>query len=659
MITFAPLRRLRDLIVGAARDPLKTETNKHLALVAFLAWVGLGADGLSSANYGPEEAFLALGGHTHLALYLAVMTAATVFIIGFSYNQVIELFPSGGGGYRVATTLIGPYAGLISGAALIVDYVLTISISIASAADALFSLLPYDYQPYKLIAELVLTLFLMVLNLRGMKEPLNVLVPLFLGFVVTHAALIIYGVAAHGSRLPELIPLAAGETHAMIQDIGWVGFASLLLRAFAMGGGTYTGIEAVSDNAGILREPRVRTGRWTMLYMAISLSFVAGGLIVVYLLWDVTPVPGQTLNAVTFNNILGEIFGTGSVWQSGVLVVVLGFAATLLFVAANTGFLGGPAVLAFMAADRWVPHQFNQLSNRLVTQNGVMLMGLAAIAVLALTAGAVNLLVVLYSINVFLTFSLSLYGLCVYWGRHFREPKALRHLLLAGTGLLVSAGILCVTIFEKFLSGAWLTVLITGLVIALCLAIRRHYVETARKLAEADQLFAAATQRSGSAAATPPVLEPLGQTAVFLVGPATGVAMHTVLSTLKLFPGQFRNCVFVSVGEIDAEHFRGEAALAELGKDVTENLDRFVGWCHRRGIAATSFHAFGTDTVEVLDKLSEKILAQFPNSIFFATKLLFQKDTLLGRFLHNQTALAMQRQLHLRGVPMVIMPMKV
>ena len=120
-------RKVTEIIFGAPLDPFSKETRRHVVLVAFLAWIGLGADGLSSSCYGPEEAFLALGEHRQLGLYLAIATAITVFIIAVAYNQVIELFPSGGGGYKVATNLIGPHAGLVSGAALIVDYMLTVS----------------------------------------------------------------------------------------------------------------------------------------------------------------------------------------------------------------------------------------------------------------------------------------------------------------------------------------------------------------------------------------------------------------------------------------------------------------------------------------------------------------------------------------------------
>src|SRR5690348_3716750 len=142
--------RLKELLVGAPRDPLDPRTHHKLSLIALLAWVGLGADGLSSSAYGPDEAFRALGDHTGLAVFLALGTALTVFIISYGYSRIIEQFPSGGGGYVVASKILGPRAGVASGAALLVDYVLTITISIASGADAIWSFLPPSWQGYKL-----------------------------------------------------------------------------------------------------------------------------------------------------------------------------------------------------------------------------------------------------------------------------------------------------------------------------------------------------------------------------------------------------------------------------------------------------------------------------------------------------------------------------
>src|ERR1700680_4119122 len=316
-------QKITEALFCARLYPFTQQTRRHVTLVAFLAWVGLGADGLSSSCYGPEEAFLALGAHTHLALYMAIATAMTVFIIAVAYNQVIELFPSGGGGYKVATKLIGPYTGLVSGAALIVDYMLTIAISIASGVDAVFSLLPVAAQAFKLATEIGLVLLLLVLNLRGMQESIKILLPIFLGFFIAHVLLIVYGVFFHAEALPALVPDTLNQTSELTQQMGWVFVASLFLRAYSLGGGTYTGIEAVSNNVQSLVEPRVKTGKWTMFYMAVSLSFTAGGIILLYLLWQVQPVEGQTLNAVTFRAIIESLGWHNQSLESGALWLVL------------------------------------------------------------------------------------------------------------------------------------------------------------------------------------------------------------------------------------------------------------------------------------------------------------------------------------------------
>lgn len=655
-------RELVRALQGPPRDPLDPNTRHRIALVAFLAWIGLGADGLSSSCYGPEEAFEALGTHVHLSLYLAIATAATVFIIAVAYNQVIELFPSGGGGYKVATKLIGPHAGLLSGSALIVDYVLTIAISVASGVDALFSLLPVGLHVLKIEAEAVLLLFLLFLNLRGMKESVRVLMPIFLGFVITHAGLIVWGIAAHADRFPVLIADTVTETTALSAQFGWLFVASLFLRAYSLGGGTYTGIEAVSNNINTLAEPRVKTGKWTMFYMATSLAFTAGGIILLYLLWDARPVEGKTLNAVAFGNVLGSWQAGGVDWDGLLLPVVLALEAGLLFVAANTGFLGGPAVLANMANDAWVPRQFGHLSGRLVTKNGVVLFGLAALAILVWSGGDVSLLVVLYSINVFLTFSLSLAGLTRYWLRNRGvEPQWWWRLPLSALGLVVTGGILLVTIYEKFTVGGWVTLVITGLVVTTGLAVRRHYDAVRARLKAVDELFPLpepTAETAGGEAAVPP-LDPKAPTAAFLISRSRGSGMHTFLWAQRLFPGQFRNFVFLSVGEVDAQAYARESSLETMQEEVGRNLEYFVRFCQSQGLAATSYAAYATDLPSELLKLARRVTQDFPNTVFFSSMLVFEHDNWVTRLLHNHTPLTMQRLLHLDGLQMVILPMRV
>jgi len=650
--------KIREIILGKALDPLKSETRHSMALVAFLAWVGLGADGLSSSAYGPEETFRALGVHTHLGLYLALATAVTVFVIALAYNQVIELFPTGGGGYRVASKLVGPYLGLISGCALILDYVLTIAISIASGVDALASFLPLGFQDYKLWAEAFFIGVLIVMNLRGLKEAIQILLPIFLGFVATHLVLIVYGLVAHAQHLPALIPGTMAETTELAKSIGWAGVAGTLLLAYSQGGGTYTGLEAVSNNVNMLAEPRVRTGKMTMLYMALSLAVTAGGIILLYLLWDAHPVAGETLNATTFKVIIANMGLGGPVLNQVLLVIVLAFEAGLLFVAANTGFLGGPSVLANMAADSWVPHKFRYLSTRLVTQNGILVMGIAALAILFWTRGQVTLLVVLYSLSVFLTFAISLFGLCKYWWQNRRTPGQhwVRRMLLSALGFVICAGILAILLVERFAEGGWATALIIAAMATMCYYIRQHYRETKRAIHSVDEVFASQPFGPDTSEIEP---NPEDQTAVFIVGTSRGGGLHALLWVQRMFPGHFKNFLFVNARTVDSHVYGGEGALEKIRTEAEETLEFFVDFCHSHGMAAASYIGFGTDAVDEITRMCEEINREYPNTIFFTSKLIFANDNWLTRVLHNQAALAVQRRLHLEGLQMVILPMKV
>src|SRR5262245_52517345 len=334
--------RVRRAILGAPRDVADTSHLHKMSLIAFLAWVGLGADGLSSSAYGPEEAFLALGEQTYLAVGLAIATALTVFIISTSYTRIIEQFPTGGGGYVVASHLLSPKIGVVSGCALVVDYVLTITVSIAGSGNAIFSFLPPDAAAWKLPAEFAAIVLLITLNLRGVKESVQVLLPVFLVFLGTHALLIGWAVLSHANDVPEVSHRLHQGFSSGLTTLGLGGMALLLVRAYALGGGTYTGIEAVSNGLQIMREPRVATGKRTMAYMALSLALTAGGILIGYLLLQVHHAPGKTMNAV----LSEEVFGS---WQLAGLPVGYWLVLTtliseglLLVVAAQAGFIDGP-----------------------------------------------------------------------------------------------------------------------------------------------------------------------------------------------------------------------------------------------------------------------------------------------------------------------------
>lgn len=655
--TFSSLKRT---LMGAPLDPFRADTRKHIALITFFAWVGIGADAISSANYGPEEAFLALGAHTHLAIFLAMVTAITVFLLAASYSQLIELFPNGGGGYRVASTLLGPKFGLVSGGALLVDYVLTIAISIAAGVDAIFSMLPYEYQDYKLVVACIVVALLGYMNLRGMKESIRVLMPIFLGFIATHATLILAGIFSHAEGIGEIVPTALEETSTMAADFGWFAVLALFFKAFSLGGGTYTGIESVTSSLRSMAEPRVRTGKATLWAIAFSLAFTAAGIIAIYLLWDVQKVDGETLNATTFKLITQdwEIFGFNISTEFTFVAMIC--ATGLLLTAGNTGFIAGPNVLASMAVDRWMPHTFSSLSNRLVTKNGILLMGGLAIGGLLMTGAVVHTLVILYSINVFLSFSLSLASLVRYRWRERRQLRTWPKLTVAALTFLICATILVTTLIEKFSHGGYKTVIITGGVITLGVFIHRHYDRVSKRMkAIEEELGSAMFASSPKEPAEKPRMDPREPTAVFLVGESAASGTHTFLWVQRLFPGVFKNFVFASVGEIDTEEFTDEARWHQLRSDTKTMLKRYVDFCTTRGLASTYYHDYGTDVIETVTRLTDRISSDFPRSVFFATKLIFENETWVHQILHNQTAYMLQKKLHTRGQNLIIMPMKV
>lgn len=663
-------RKVKNLFIGKSLNLGDKSVFHNLSLVAFFAWVGLGSDGLSSSCYGPAEAYLALGEHTFLALFVGLASVLTIFVISASYSQIIELFPSGGGGYVVASKLLNPTLGMVSGCALMVDYVLTITLSVASGADALFSFLPLAWEIYRLPTAVLGVLLLIVLNLRGVKESVTVLVPIFLVFVITHAVAIVYGLGSHLGNLPAVIERTSADIGLAQGQLGMMGMFLLILRAYSMGAGTYTGLEAVSNGLAILREPKVQTGKRTMTYMAVSLSVTVMGLILTYILFDVAETRGKTLNAVLFGAIAQ---GWGAPGHVFVLVTLLSEAA-ILFVAAQTGFLDGPRVLANMAMDRWFPTRFAMLSDRLVTQKGILLMGGAALVLMVLTHGSVELLIVLYSINVFITFVLSQLGMVRHWlGADKGEPHRRKGLALNGLGLVLCSFILITVTAVKFFEGGWATLLVTGAVAALAVTIRRHYDKTWTMLKELDKLIPVAESDTsflaGSEACCPmsgaaeavcdPACDPNAKTAVVLVNGYNGLGMHTLLSIQRLFSGEFKNFVFVQVGMVDAGVFKGVEEMESLKSHIQADLDRYVRFVRQRGLHAEGVSSVGVDVVEEVVKLTPEIRRRFPKAIFFGGQLVFASDTFFTRMLHNYIVFAVQRQLYREGVAFVIMPIRV
>ena len=648
--------RLWAKLFGARRDVRDPKVFHTLSLAAFFAWVGLGADGLSSSAYGPEEMFKALGSHTYLAVALALAAAATVGIISLTYSRIIDRFPFGGGGYVVATKLLGPTAGVVSGSALMVDYVLTITTSVAAGGDAIFSFMPSHLLGWKLTIEVGAVLLLVALNLRGVKESVTVLTPIFMGFLLTHVVLLGGAMATRAGDASEVVHHVSTGFNDGLKTLGWFGMAALFLRAYSMGAGTYTGIEAVSNGLQIMREPRVATGKRTMVLMAVSLAVTAGGVTLCYLLLGVSPVEGKTMNATLAERFVQSVGLTSGVGNAFVTITLV-FEALLLFVAAQAGFIDGPRVLSNMAADSWAPHRFAQLSSRLTMQNGVLLMGATSLAALVYAKGHVSTLVSMYSINVFVTFSLSQLAMVRYWLTERRKGSAWgRGLALHLVGLALCATILIVNVYEKFFEGGDVTILVTSGLVGLCFLVRRHYQQVREKLSRLDEVLEVLPAR----AATPaPELDHSAHTAVLLVGEYAGLGVHSLLTVLRLFPNLYKNVVFISVAVVDTATFKNVEEVDEVVARTKAALDRYVALAGRLGIAATSRFAVGTEVVPEAERLCLEVGREFPRSLFFAGKLIFARETIFQRLLHNESAALLQRQLQFGGLNAMVLPVRV
>ncbi len=660
-------KRLRRAVLGAPRDALDPHAFHKLSLVALLAWIGLGADGLSSSAYGPDEAFRALGEHKSLAVLLALATAFTVFVISYGYSRIVEQFPEGGGGYVVASRVLGPKLGVLSGSALLVDYVLTIAISIVSGADQVLSFLPTSWLPLKMPLVFGVIAVLTLLNLRGVKESVSAIAPVFLLFILTHVVMLVWVYGAHLGDAGATVHRVHTGLRQSSGALGTVGLLALFFRAYSMGGGTYTGIEAVSNGMTLMREPRVQTARRTMVMMAVSLAITASGILLAYLLVDASPMEGKTMNYVLLDRLAGTLTVGGLPVGPVFIGLTLLAEGLLLVVASQAGFIDGPRVMSNMALDSWLPHRFASLSERLTMKNGVLLMSGAAVAAVLYTRGNVSRLVVMYSINVFVTFSLSNVAMIVFWvRRRGQDATWKRHVPAHAVAALLCLSILGITLYEKFLEGGWVTVLVTAAVASLCFAVKRHYGRVAEAVLRFDDELpgpevaprAFGVERAEDIAELG-LPDPGKPVAALFVGRYGALGRHALLALLRMFPRHFQGVVFIGVACVDAKAMQGRPELDAALERTRQDLERYRRFAAACGLRADSVVGVGPEVAIEAERAAVALAERYPQALFVAGQLTFEEDSLWNRIMHNETALVVHRRLHHFGLPMVVLPVRV
>jgi amino acid transporter len=462
------VQNVKRLLLGT---PIATAQAKHERLSALTGLAVFASDALSSVAYATEEVLLvlALAGATalNLAFPIAVAIALLIAIVVASYRQTILAYPQGGGSYIVTRENLGRYPSLVAGAALLVDYVLTVAVSIAAGIAAITSAIPPLY-PYRVTLCVTGVAAIAIANLRGVRESGRLFaLPTYL-FVMAYFLLISWG------GLQWLLGgIAPPPSSPSPQGWGTVPLtAFLVLRAFASGCAALTGIEAVSDGVPAFRPPEASNARRVLLALGLILIVLFLGISALAHAFGVVPVEGETVNSQLARRVFGE---------TPLYYAVQGVTMLILLLAANTSFADFPRLSSFLARDRFIPRQFANRGDRLAFSNGIIILALLSIGLLVRFQGDTHALIPLYALGVFVSFTLSQGSMVRYWFRH-RGPRWPMRAAVNATGAVATGVVALIVGLTKFSHGAWIVVVLVPCMIALFLAVRRHYDDVARQL---------------------------------------------------------------------------------------------------------------------------------------------------------------------------------
>ncbi len=446
---------------------LPTSAHSEERLSNATALAVLSSDALSSVAYATEEILLVLiaAGTSTLGLSLPIAIAIIVLliIVVLSYRQTIRAYPQGGGSYIVARENLGLYPGLIAGGSLMIDYMLTVTVSISAGTAALTSAIP-ALKPYTVSLCLIFIFLLMLANLRGVKESGQIFMIPTYAFILSIFALIGVGIFKHatGQSITEYPPIPIKEGLSLF----------FILRAFTAGCTALTGVEAISDGVLAFKEPEWKNARLTLLYLGVILGLMFVGITYLANSFHIVPGEGQTVLS-----LLGrQIFGNGPFYYFLQVVTLL-----VLLLAANTSYADFPRLCYFLARDGFLPRQLSLLGDRLVYSNGIVFLSICAGILVIIFKGEVNAIIPLYAVGVFTSFTLSQAGMVRHWFDN-KSPGWYASALMNGLGAIATLVVLLVIISTKFLLGAWLVVLAIPLVVVLFSAIHRHYQYVTQRL---------------------------------------------------------------------------------------------------------------------------------------------------------------------------------
>ncbi|ABC80754.1 APC family permease [Anaeromyxobacter dehalogenans] len=648
------MRRLRHAVLGTDRDLSDPRVLDRVTVGVLAAWIAMGGDLLGSCVYGPDVLGRASGGHRGVLVVAGLATLATLGILALAYTRMVVHFPHGGGGYTAARHAAGERAALVSGVALVLDAGLNVAVSVVACVEAAAAVLPAGWAAARLPASLALVALLAVANLRGVKESVALLAPILLAFVGSHVLVLGAALVQRAGAIPEAVAAVPGELSRLAGERGAAGALGTVVRAYALGGAIYTGLESISNGVPILREPKVRTARRTMLLLAGVPALLIAVILAGYLAFDVRPAPGTPMNAALFERVAAGL-GGGAAGRLAVAIPLLAEAA-LLLLAAQTGFVDGPRILGALATDRYLPRRLSRLNGRLVPAPGVLLVAIVATSATALTRAELEPLLAVFVTSVFVTFGISQWAML----RHALRRRLLRAPWRADGALHGVALALCAVILAgtaaSWRAGAAVTLLLVAAGAALALAIRRRYDAVAR---------AAETAAARAAPALPPAPRPSAALspgaliareapiAVLVLGERTALA-RVALAWLGRLSAGLGGVILAGASLVDADAVQGEERLRERERERRRELEAVAEEVRRAGVPVAVALRRGADLLETTAALVAELMRERPAPSVVVGFRSEPDGAAVDPLLREDFAVRLQARLQREGIPMVV-----
>ncbi|NBA60869.1 APC family permease [Enterococcus mundtii] len=590
---------LKRLLVG---KPLKSAENDEHKLTRFAALALLSSDALSSIAYGTEQIVVVLVALSAAAIWYSLPIAAFVIILlislTLSYRQIIHAYPHGGGAYVVSSENLGKNAGLISGGSLLIDYMLTVAVSVSAGAEAITSAIPALYG-HQVAISVTIVLLLMMLNLRGLRESASFLLFPVYTFILVISLLIVVGLF---NIVTGAVPLqATALPGAVVPGVS----VALILRAFSSGSSSLTGVEAISNAVPFFKKPRAKNAAMTLTMMALILGFFFVGITFINYWYGIVPE-----KEVTVLSQIGQ-----AVFGHGILYYILQFAtALILAVAANTGFSAFPVLAYNLAKDKFMPHMYQDRGDRLGYSNGIITLALGSIVLLFIFNGSTERLIPLYSIGVFIPFALSQTGMVIKWKKEGKKwwTKSIANI----TGAFISYAIIAI-LFVYRLGDIWPFFIIMPIVIFVFYKIHDHYKKVAEQLRLEDEVN---------------LHEYEGNTVLVLVGNVTRVNTGALNYARSI--GDYVVAMHVSLDEDIEKEKEIQAEFKKHFPDV------------RLSIVHSSYRSIQNPILRYVDIVSKNAAKQNYTTTVLIPQ--FVPNRRWQNILHNQTSLRLRLRLSWR-----------